>query len=256
MEINVPNDGNDDGKNDKKNIGISGTYKDNELRLSGMIQHGSSQDIECALLKIRANLIEAAQWVQKNKERDNKNLLLHNFLTAAAPYVEIAAVNRDGYVQILALCARSLYEISLLSRYAQKDKLSLEHWAAEAMTDRLEMLKGCRDIDPNDSVGQLQTIQTEIDRLETLANESNLKVSGHLNISELAKFFGKEAEHSSLFKIFSKLLHPTSYLVNTTPEEIQSIEIRKTLIIHVQLYAIDILGTLQVALEFPSNPQE
>jgi hypothetical protein len=191
--------------------------------------------------------------MQKNTKRNQKNLVLHNFLIASVPYIDIATLHYDGLVQILAFCARNLYEIHLQSRCVQINEVHLQRWAAEAATDNIEILEGLIAIDPNNTVGQHAILKEEIDRKEKLLKKHSLERKKPRSISDIAKDMGKEAEHKSIFKMFSKLLHPTSYLVNSSPAEIQNNETRNTLIIHIQLYAWDIIGCIRQSIGFPSS---
>lgn len=162
-------------------------------------------------------------------------------MLASIPYLDLAALHREGFVQVLAFCARNLYEIHLQSRYIQKDDACLNQWLAEAATDKIDMLEGILGLDPNNATEQHAILRAEINRMEQLLIINNLTKKKPYPIGSVAKDIGKEIEHKSLFKIFSKLLHPTSYLVNSSLEEVQNSETHNMLIIHIQLYAWDIV---------------
>lgn len=229
------------------------SYENNERRLSDIVQHGSPEDIRRALLKIRAALLETTKWMQKNTARDQRNLTLHNFLTASIPYIDLANSHADGPVQVLAFCARNLYEIHLQSRYIQKGDANLKQWVAEAATDQIEILEGVLGLDPDNVSAQHGILKDEILRKEALLKKHNLEKKKPYPIGKVASDLGRAGEHSSLFKIFSKLLHPTSYLVNSSPEEVQNQEMRNMLVIHVQLYAWDIVGNIRQGIGFPET---
>ncbi len=229
------------------------SYSDNERRLGDIVQYGNSEEIEKALQEIRKNFLETTKWIRVNIERSQKNLVLHNFLFSSIPYIDIAASNYSGLVQILAFCARNLYEIHLQSRYVQRDEKSLQQWVAEAATDHIDILEGFLGLDPSNLVGQNDILQSEISHKKDLLKKHNLEQKRPYPISKVAADLSKKDEHKSLYKVFSKLLHPTSYLVNSSPEEIQNPEMRNLLIIHIQLYAWDIVGSIRNTVGFPAS---
>src|SRR5579863_1801596 len=61
---------------------------------------------------------------------------------------------------------------------------------------------------------RVQVLRGELDRIEGLKLKHKLPGlrRGDTQIAKLAREVGLEREHKSLFKIFSKLVHPTAYL--------------------------------------------
>jgi hypothetical protein len=227
-------------------------HEESAARISDVVQFGDTEEIQKALMTIRSAFLGTAEWIRKNKERNQTNLVLHNFLTASVPYLDLAISHLKGPVQILAFCARNLYEVHLQSRYAQKDDIYLKQWVAEAATDGIEILEGLLGLDVDNSAGQHDILKKEISRKELLLKKHGLERKKPYPIHKIATELGKDAEHRSLFKIFSKLLHPTSYLVNSGPAEIQNQETFNVLIIHIQLYAWDIVGNIRITTGYRS----
>jgi hypothetical protein len=69
----------------------------------------------------------------------------------------------------------------------------------------------------------------------------------------LAKQAGLADEHAALFKLFSKLVHPSSYLSNDY-KNAASEEVRTILHARAQLYAWDTLGRISKAVGMPATP--
>jgi len=87
---------------------------------------------------------------------------------------------------------------------------------AETVDDHVELLRATIGIgEPGDP--RVQILRSELDRLESLKLKHKLPDlrRGDTQIATLAREVGLEREHKSLFKIFSKLVHPTAYLVNS-----------------------------------------
>lgn len=225
-------------------------YEENNRRLADIVQYGSPQDIRKALLNIRGNILETTKWMHKNTVRDQKNLTPHNFLFASVPYIDLVLSLKVAPTQLLAFCARNLYELHLQCRYVQRDEECLKQWVAEAVTDHIEIMEGFLGLDTKDHAQQRKILEEEINRKEELLRKYNLQRKKPYPAGSIAKDLGKEEEHRALFRIFTKLLHPTSYLVNSSVEEVQNPQMRNILIIHIQLYAWDIIGNVREAVNF------
>jgi len=230
-------------------------YEDNNRRLADIVQYGAPQDIRKALLNVRNNILETIKWIHQNTVRDQRNLVLRNFLCASVPYIDLLLSQEDAPTQLLAFCTRNLYELHLQCRHVQRDEKCLKRWVAEAVTDQIEIMKGLLELDTENHAQQRKILEDAIKQKKDLLEKHSLERKKPYPTGNIATDLGKakEKEHHSLFKIFTKLLHPTSYLVNSSVEEIQNSQIKNTLIIHIQLYAWDIIGNVRKAINFTAN---
>jgi hypothetical protein len=124
---------------------------------------------------------------------------------------------------------------------------------AEAEVDYIEILEGLIFLDPSNLIGQTDVLRSEITRKKALLKKRNPKMEKPHRIEKVADELGRKDEHKSLFKLFSKLLHPTSYLVNSSLEKTQNQEIRNMLVIHIQLYAWDIVDNIRQVIGLPQT---
>lgn len=224
-----------------------------ERYLKEIVRHGSSEEVERALLTIEKSIERVTDWIQNNKPRNERNLVFLNFLLAAIPYVNLAGVHRDGPAQVLALCARSLYELCLRARQIRISDQAFQQWRAEFANDHIELLEGYLELSPDTPSPARVVVETELARMRIVTTKHGIQPRKPSRLDQIAKEVGDEREHRSLFKLFSKLLHPTSYLVNAKADKIQSDEVRNILIIHIQLYALSILEELRLELGVPKD---
>jgi hypothetical protein len=64
-------------------------------RLKDLVRYSTSEDVVSALSIIRDTFIQVAEWVRKNKPRDERNLAVFNLLTAVVPYIDLARQHRE-----------------------------------------------------------------------------------------------------------------------------------------------------------------
>jgi hypothetical protein len=73
-----------------------------------------------------------------------------------------------------------------------------------------------------------------------------------LGASEMAAALGRQSEHKAFFKLYSKLIHPSAYLVNGSADTWGAF-IREALAINLQIYALDLLEKVRQSLGVPDS---
>jgi len=194
------------------------------------------------------------RWCEKNTQRTEQSVILLNFLSSVADYLEIAKDSLNLHISVLALSTRSQYELNVRLRSVLEDDNEQKKWASESVTDKVQILEGILLLGTELENNQERTImKQEIDRLKNLRTKYDLpEVKQPASTGSITKTVGLENEHKALFKLFSKLVHPSSYLVNDY-KNAASTENQKILQIHAQLYAHDSIERICDILRIPSD---
>ena len=108
-------------------------------------------------------------------------------------------------------------------------------------------------------------LQEEKKRLESLRKKYNLTNEKLSSVGKIASSLGLSEQHKTFFKLYSKLVHPSSYLIND-PDNAAADEIRNLLHAFTQIYALDtcericdefsIPKSIREPLEMPHNRRE
>jgi hypothetical protein len=108
------------------------------------------------------------------------------------------------------------------------------------VTDKIQVLEGLLELDTvNDMNTQRATLRAEVERLTALREKYKLpSVKKPLDAGVIANDLGLSGEHKALFKLITKLVHPSSYLINDYSNAASS-EVRAILQVHAQMYAWD-----------------
>ena len=191
-------------------------------------------------------------WIEKNIDRTERRVILCNLLIATADYLKLTKSSLNSHISAIAISTRSIYEINVKLRSLIADQENLRKWQSEAVTDKVQALDGILLLaNDSESIAEQNIIKQEIERLNDLITKYGLPtIKQPISTGNLAKTVGLENEHNALFKLYSKLVHPSSYLVNDY-NSAASIENRKILQIHAQLYAYDSISRICEALEVP-----
>lgn len=217
--------------------------------------------IESTQVELKNNLDNVAEkcrlliiWIEKNIDRTERSVVLCNLLIATADYLDLTKSSLNFHISAIAISTRSIYEINIRLRSIIADQESLKKWQSEAVTDKVQALDGILLLaNYSDNTAEKNILKQEIERLNGLITKYSLPtIKQPISTGNLAKTVGLENEHNALFKLYSKLAHPSSYLVNDY-NSAASIENRKILQIHTQLYAYDSISRICKALEVPSE---
>lgn len=199
----------------------------------------------------------ASSWITQNVKRTDDSVTLFNFLAASESYLQIAADNIDAHLSIMALSTRSLYEINLQVRSVLSSPENMRRWLGQAATDKIQILEGVLELDETGSSGDRKVVllRNEIDRLKSLQTRHGLPDARPSSAGDIAKAVGLTREHRALFKLWSKLVHPSAYLVNDY-QNAASHEVRMMLQIRTQMYAGDTFRRICEAVKMPTSARD
>ncbi len=208
-------------------------------RLGDKVKVGSREECADAMKGTMRALQEAGRWISTHVTRTDKSVALVNLLEATAKYLNSATLNINGHISIVALCTRNIYEANLQVRDLLRTPSGLQRWLGEAVTDKIDLLEGILSLESASNTSkERQIVQTEIERLQLLRDKYSLPSAKPSPAGTIARDVGLSEEHKALFKLFSKLVHPSSFLINDFSSA-ESSEHYSILQIHAQLYAWD-----------------
>lgn len=175
-----------------------------------------------------------------------------NLLSSVSDYLEVTKNSLNSHISVLALSTRNIYEINVRLRSVIDQDEEQKNWASEAVTDKVQTLEGILLLgNESENITERLTLRQEIERLKNLITKHDMPVIKQpATTGSIAKTVGLEKEHKALFKLYSKLVHPSSYLVNDY-NNAASIESQKLLQIHAQLYAHDSIERICKVLNVP-----
>ncbi|PMZ76950.1 DUF5677 domain-containing protein [Pseudomonas sp. FW305-70] len=119
---------------------------------------------------------------------------------------------RDDLAQT-SLNVRNIFEIYIISLHIYSDQDALKCWYGQMHKDLLEINKSFKALLTNRGLDT-----SEIDKAQALSDaalsSSQYTSKGQFNIKTCATKYGYELHHDFVYKLSSKLVHPTSIKVN------------------------------------------
>lgn len=196
---------------------------------------------------------DLGQWITTNTQRDEKSASLVAIAEAIAAFLDVAAQGTTSHISVLALATRNLFELNIRLRDILRSDKQLKRWQGEAVRDNVELLEGLMRLSTTNENNQAKgVLRTEVERLQGLQQKYGLPDKGSPPTKNLAVDVGLEDEYDALFKVFSKLVHPTSYLVNR-PEDASAPDKIFLLQVHAQVYSADTYSRLMDEFSIPQD---
>jgi len=207
------------------------------MRVEDITTFASIEKVRKILKEQENRLLNLASKIRDSKPRDEKHLCLHNFVVYAANQIKYLSATLDYPTEFLAWIARNLFELSLLVRYVSLSPDTLKEYSTELANDEIEVLEGMKGMVPADENATLHDITDRIKALKNVTANYDRVLHKHKSAAELAKGNEMENEHKAFFKLYSKYVHPSAWLIHGSTERVHRDEIKKTFLVQAQLYA-------------------
>lgn len=146
-------------------------------------------------------------------------------------------------LEVLALSARNIFELWLRLQYIVASDVNCQSWRNEALTDQLQVYDAILSLPGSDALKPV--ILTEIEQVKEHGTNCGLNESKELlSTAGLAKATGNLSEYKAFYKLYSKIVHPSSWSVNW-PNAVSSDMYGFTLAVNAQKYAAGILKVVE-----------
>lgn len=180
----------------------------------------STKDLNEELKRIVAELNEEALKLQINDSTDYRIIALRNLSSYTSKLLDRLITNQNAPIEHLALSARNLFECYLLTAYIVDDPARAKELISQKSFDEREINEGFLSLTTaNASEISIKMIKDRIEYINNLMKNSGLIPSKHWTVRDLAQKTNNKEEYDGFFKLYSKYVHPSSWIVNSHEEE-------------------------------------
>jgi hypothetical protein len=177
-------------------------------------------DLNKELNLIIAELNQEASKLLVNKETDYRVVALSGLSNYTRILFERLITNQNAPIEHIALAARNLFECYLLVAYVIDNPSRAKEFISQKAFDELEINEGFLSLTTTTtSQTSIRMIQDRIDYIKKLMKSAELTPSRHWNVGNLALQTNNKIEYDAFFKLYSKYVHPSSWLVNSHDHE-------------------------------------
>jgi len=171
--------------------------------------------------------------------RSNASLAYANLANRTATELNRLAGFYPESIEGVAWCARSLFEINLIVRHINHSKENMNRWLGQLAGDEKQILQGFLALSDQSDRPEKRVLQDRLVAIDKITAKHGLSASGPFNIKTIAAQENLSDEYVGLYKLFSKYVHPSSWLLNSPKDSVQSKEYMTILLIYSQIHAGD-----------------
>ena len=175
-----------------------------------------ANDLNKELSLIVAELNEEASKLIINKQTDYRIVALRGICNYTRILFDRLITNQNAPIEHIAISARNLFECYLLTAYMIDDSSRAKDFISQKAFDELEVNDGFLSLTTtNTSAATIKMIQDRKDYINKLMENFELTPSRHWTVSHLAEQTNNKLEYNAFFKLYSKYVHPSSWIMNS-----------------------------------------
>lgn len=224
---------------------------DQEKGIWDIVEFGNLAEV-IGFIKSNVALIDQhLEFIQANLGKAERNFVLYNLLAKVNLYLYCLMSSLSGPIEVIGFISRSLFELSLITRYVLMSEENLMQFVAESAVDKVQLLEGlleAGDIAYKEDIELIkeeitkevvELIKEEIAKLKTTTEKFNFPYKKPNSIKTIARIVDSELEYKALYKLFSKYVHPSSFSINLGSEALMSEDrLRHTFLAFALTYAV------------------
>jgi len=212
---------------------------DQEKGIWDIVESGNLAEV-IGFIKSNVALIDQhLEFIQANLGKAERNFVLYNLLAKVNLYLYCLMSSLSGPIEVIGFISRSLFELSLITRYVLMSEENLIQFVAESAVDKVQLLEGLLETGDIAYKEDIELIKEEIAKLKTTPEKFNFPSKKPNSIKTIARIVDSELEYKALYKLFSKYVHPSSFSINLGSEALMSEDrLRHTFLAFALTYAV------------------
>lgn len=161
-------------------------------------------------------LNEEAFKLQLNEETDFRIVALRGLSSYTGMLFDRLIANPSAPIEQIAIYARNLFECYLLVAYLIDDPSKAKEFVSQKAYDELEINEGFLSLTDKDTPElHVKLIKDRMSYITAIMKSAELTPSKYWNIGRLASQTNNRVEYDAFFKLYSKYIHPSSWIVNS-----------------------------------------
>ena len=226
-----------------------------DTKIKDIVAHVPDHQVSEHLKKLSSKVGALASDIGIKTERSNASVAYANLAKRTATELSRLASVYPNDIEGAAWCARNIFEINLVLRHISRGTENLHRWMGQLAGDEKQIIEGFLTLSADSNLAEKKILQGRLDVIEAITTRHNIRASGPFNIKSIADQEQLGEEYVGLYKLFSKYVHPSSWLVNASAESVQSKEYLNIFVIYAQLHAGDSYSRLEGWLVTNTSPQ-
>lgn len=208
------------------------------MKFGDKIIYGSIDDVNANLRKIISVLNEEVSKLVLKQGMDYQLFSLRALTSYTGVLFDRLISSQDFPIEYIAISARNLFECYLLSAYIISDPSKGKEFLSQKAYEELEINEGFLSLaTTNTSETSIKFIRDRMEYIKEIMKMHELTPSKNWNVNYLAQQTNNKLEYKTFFKLYSKYVHPSSWIVNSLNNEYDNPVFKNIFIFQGQHYA-------------------
>jgi len=210
------------------------------------VNFGDNNEIKANLEKIQKDLNRVKLTIEIKNRDDYLAFAIQNILLYSAKQVEQLSIYLEGPIDFISWKARNLFEAYLLCEYLVQFPAQAKVFIGQIAVDELQINEGFLGINATKNSDIYKKIILDRNEyIRSTLNKHKLKETGFWTVSFLAKAVDCQDEYTAFFKLYSKYVHPSSWIINGQESQYDTLVFRNVFILQAQYYLSRLLKTTE-----------
>lgn len=210
-----------------------------DKKIKDIVQHVSDQQVPEHLRKLAATHRHLSRDIGQKVLRSNTSLAYVNLVNRTACEIDRLAGYYPTFTEGAAWSVRNTFEINLIIRHISRNAENMNRWLGQLLGDEKQILQGFLALSAASDLPEKQHFQERLAELDGISARHNIQPNGPFNIRTIAEQEQLGDEYTGLYKLFSKFVHPSSWLINASADSVKSKEYMNIFVIYSQLSSGD-----------------
>lgn len=176
----------------------------------------SKNEINSELNKIILGIEEEISQLNKKNETDYFLFALRGLVRYTTRLFKRLTTEQNIPIDYIAFTARNLFECYLLVEFILKYPSKAKDFISQKPQEELEINEGFLSLKTeNTSETAIKMIHDRINYIKKLTKDYELTPTRHWSVSHLALKTNNKLEYDAFFKLYSKYVHPSAWIMNS-----------------------------------------
>jgi hypothetical protein len=208
------------------------------MKFGEKVIYGSTEDVKTHLHEMVSQLNDNLSEMQISGEFDYVKLSLRGLTIYTDTLLGRLISYKESPIEFCALTARSLFECYLVIAFILSDPPRAKEFLGLKASEELEINEGFLYLTKPSTPEEIKkTIHHRMDYIKQVMEKDEIALKRPWPVKYLAEQTNNKLEYQAFFKLYSKYVHPSSWIVNSSINEYGNPVFRNIFLLQGQHYA-------------------
>jgi hypothetical protein len=206
-------------------------------KFKDIVELGTDSDVAGNLIKCSTQLRLQSAAIPISVDDDFVGLVAQRILLYVSTEAEAASALLHKDIKLFAWRTRNIFEGFLLLKFTLSSQKNAEVFCAQRISDEKMILEGLLSFFPELSGDDVTFLKDRVAKCKAVLQKYNFEKVSPWRIDKLAENVGMKDDYAAFYKLYSKYVHPSSWIIMTDADEYDNHHYWEVFILNAQLYS-------------------